>query len=299
VKRIETWASAYLGCEDTEYSRIAGRKWLLSAVARGMNPGCKVDTMIILEGAQGKGKSTAIAALVPVKSWFSDTPIPIGDKDGYVALKGKWIYEMSELASLRRADLDKAKAFFSSSTDSYRPPYGREMVAVPRSVVFAGSVNLGEYLQDSTGARRFWPLKCGTIDTTSLRDDRDQLWAEAVAVYNAWIERGSLESECLWYPRLNEVPMFEREQREREVPSPWAAKVGTWVESEKAKAILKKKGYLLIDDVASGALDIEIRDVDHSTHCALGVMMIREFGWDKKRVKVGATRTWGYCPKAV
>lgn len=296
--RIDTWLTTYLGVEDSPYVRSVGRKWLISAVARGFQPGCKVDTLLILEGGQGVGKSTALRIMATGAgdpAWFSDTPIPIGEKDAYVALRGKWIYELAELASLKKADLDKAKAFFSAPIDSYRPPYGREQVSVPRTCVFAGTVNLGEYLHDSTGGRRFWPVKVGVIDLQALQADRDQLWAEAVAVYKAWLDRGSPQSACLWWPSPEETAVFEAEQSDREVPHPWTEIIAQWAGSQRCKDLLRK-GYVTIGDVASSALAIADKDIGPSEATAIGIILARHLKWMKKRTLINGVRVRVYVP---
>jgi putative DNA primase/helicase len=306
VERIDTWLSFYLGVENNPYSRAVGRKWLISAVARAFHPGSKVDTVLILEGPQGEGKSTALRVLGtgrpseggPQRTWFSDSPIPIGDKDAFVNMRGKWIYEMPELASMKKADLDKVKAFLSAPTDSYRPPYGREQVTVPRTCVFAGTVNLGEYLHDSTGARRFWPVKIGVIDIGALTDDRDQLWAEAVAVYKAWVKRGMPQSECLWWPSPEERSVFEKEQSDREVTHPWNERIASWLQCGRARELTKVKGYLLTSEIATHALDIADKDLDVPNATMIGVIMTREVKWTKRRFMLNRARVYGYVPPA-
>lgn len=298
TQRIDEWLVRYLGVEDTPYARSVGRKWLISAVARAYKPGTKVDTLLVLEGPQGKGKSTALRMLVPEPTWFSDTPIDIGNKDAFVAIRGKWIYELAELASLKKTELDKMKAFFSAPADSYRPPYGREQITVPRTCIFAGTVNLGEYLHDSTGARRFWPVKVGAIDIGALIADRDHLWAEAVAIFRSWVERGAPQSECLWWPAPEELPLFEKEQSEREVTHPWVDRVATWLKTGKAKDLAKTKGYLLTSDIASIALDIPDKDLDQSKATQIGIIMQREMKWTKRRFSLNGARVWGYVPPA-
>jgi putative DNA primase/helicase len=157
------------------------RAWLIQAVARALNPGCKADTVLILRGRQGSGKSTSLSILGG--DWFRDTPIDLASKDRFSALQGAWIYELAELDSLRRAEAQTLKAFVSSQRDSYRPSYGRNTRDVPRTTVFAGTTNDDEFLQDATGSRRWWVIETTTCDAQTLRQDRDQLWAEAVHAY--------------------------------------------------------------------------------------------------------------------
>lgn len=294
--RLETWLHRYLGCPDTQYTRIVGRKWILSAVARGFVPGCSAHHVMILEGPQGLGKSTAIAALVPVRSWFSDSAIDINSKDAYLALNGKTIVELAELAALKRTELERVKAFFTSPIDTYRPPYCRENIAVPRTCVFAGTVNLGEYLSDSTGARRFWPVRCGVIDTEGLREDSEQIWAEAAALYKSWVDRGKPQSECLWWPSLTEVPLFEAQQAEREVQNPWTESIAIWVASERGSGMARSKGYLTCADVARGALMISDKDLTTSALNTIAVVLGKDLKWIKRRIATAGAKSWGYFP---
>ena len=155
VPRVDRWLEDYVSVRPTsgEHAglvRSVARKWLVSCVARAMQPGCKVDTMLILEGRQGIGKSRA------------------------------------ELDALLRRETSTVKAFVSRSIDRFRVPYGRVPEDVPRSVVFAGTVNHGSYLSDTTGNRRYWVVRCeGTLDVDGLRATRDALWAEATLLYKA------------------------------------------------------------------------------------------------------------------
>jgi putative DNA primase/helicase len=181
VERISSWCSRYLGAPDDRVTQAMGRAWLIQAVARAMQPGCKADTVLIMRGPQGSGKSTSLSILGG--DWFRDTPIDLASKDRFSALQGAWIYELAELDSLRRAEAQTLKAFVSSQRDSYRPSYGRNTRDVPRTTVFAGTTNDDEFLQDATGSRRWWVIETTACDAPALREDRDQLWAEAVHVY--------------------------------------------------------------------------------------------------------------------
>lgn len=181
VERISTWCSRYLGAPADRVTQAMGRAWLVQAVARALKPGCKADTVLILKGRQGSGKSTSLAILGG--EWFRDTPIDLASKDRFSALQGAWIYELAELDSLRRAEAQTLKAFVSSQRDSYRPSYGRNTRDIPRTTVFAGTTNDDEFLQDATGSRRWWVVETTSCDAEALRHDRDQLWAEAVHAY--------------------------------------------------------------------------------------------------------------------
>jgi len=197
--RIESWTSTYLGAEPTAFNHTIGALWLISAVARIYRPGVKADHMLILEGPQGARKSTAIKVLAG-EEWFTDELPELGSKDAALHMQGVWIVEIAELDAIGRAEVSRIKAFLTRTTDRFRPPYGRYTVEVPRQCVFAGTVNPDTYLRDETGNRRFWPLRCGTIDIAALARDRDQLWAEAVHRFRAgaiwWIDDPALLAEA-------------------------------------------------------------------------------------------------------
>jgi predicted P-loop ATPase len=182
TSRIDTWLTTYLGAEDNELNRAVGRKVLIAAVRRARSPGCKFDTILVLEGeVQGRGKSTALRDLAGDEN-FSDAEILSADqRTQQEQVRGVWIYELAELAGLRKADVERVKQFASKTCDSARPAYGRSRVDQPRRCIFIGTTNDSKYLQDATGNRRFWPVTTDKIDLDALRRDRDQLWAEAAA----------------------------------------------------------------------------------------------------------------------
>lgn len=184
VPRINTWLSRYLEAKAPEpYLSAISRKVLVAMVARVMRPGVKFDTVLILEGSQGVGKSTVIRKLVG-DEWFSDAHIEIKDKDAVLAMRGVWAVELGELSSLRKADVDQLKEFMSRTTDRIRVPYGHRTEAFPRQCVFIGTTNSSEYFRDPTGNRRFWPVTVGNCDFEGVARVRDQLFAEAKWYYD-------------------------------------------------------------------------------------------------------------------
>jgi hypothetical protein len=184
VERIRTFFSNYFNSPEEEAYLVAvGENWLTSLVARAFQPGCKADNMLILEGAQGIGKSRALRALGG-EYYRESTVHDLGNKDFIQNMCGAWIYDINELRALKRSDHATIKSLLSSCEDSIRLPYGRLTTTLKRSCVIVGTTNEVAYLSDDSGARRFWPVRCGyTVEVDMLERDRGQILAEAVARY--------------------------------------------------------------------------------------------------------------------
>lgn len=190
VPRVDTLFVDYLGAPDTEYVRAVTRKTLVAAIARVKNPGCKFDTVLILNGPQGTGKSTLFARLAG--AWFSDalTLTDMRDKTGAEKLQGYWILELGELAGMRKMEVETVKGFLSRTDDKYRAAYARTVESHPRQCIIVGSTNAENgFLRDVTGNRRFWPVPIsGDTDKRSWHmSDTDvaQVWAEALHHHTA------------------------------------------------------------------------------------------------------------------
>ena len=208
-----------LNCEASTLNLQLLRRWFVSAVARPSSPGCKVDTVLILHGRQGTWKSSFFRVLS--EPWFVDSAMDVRNKDAYMTLQGAWLLEWPELDSMTRRDAPAIKAFITSPTDAYRRPYDRYTVKVPRGCVIVGTTNQAEFLNDDTGARRFWPIHVSGVDLVALAAQRDQLWAEAVAAYDAGEK---------WYLVDGEGDGLSSVHESFSVSDPWASRVLGWAE---------------------------------------------------------------------
>jgi putative DNA primase/helicase len=190
-RRLDRWLQESLGAADTEYVRAVGRAWLVSAMARAFQPGCKADHLLLLEGGQGIGKSSALALVGG--AGYKDLTFSAHDKDAMQDLRGAWVVEYSELSGLGKRDDEWLKGHIARAVDTYRASYGRESLDHPRACVLAGTTNPqgdGRYLRDSEN-RRYWPVACEASATTLrarlgwLASNRDQVLAEALSAYRA------------------------------------------------------------------------------------------------------------------
>jgi putative DNA primase/helicase len=199
VERINTAPSELLRVAESDVRPLHGlylRRWLISAVARAYEPGCKVDGVLVLTGPQGSYKSSFFRVLGegPGPGYVMDSPVEVGAKDGMQVLSGSWIVEWAELEDLIKSKAaGTVKAFITSATDTYRPSYGRCTTSVPRRCAIGSSTNVTQFLYDDTGNRRFYVVPNGVIEINRVLELRDQLWAEAVAAYRAgeiwWLTR--------------------------------------------------------------------------------------------------------------
>lgn len=184
--RLDTLFHDYLGAVDEPYTRAVCRKSFVAAVARAMHPGCKYDYVPVLIGRQGLGKSTLLAKMA--KEWFSDSFSSFDGKDALEGIQGKLLIELAEMTGYTRSEENMIKQFLSRTSDFFRMPFGRRAAEFPRQCVFFGSSNDHEFLKDSTGNRRFWPVDVGKCPVQKsiwedLPHEVDQIWAEAVAKF--------------------------------------------------------------------------------------------------------------------
>lgn len=219
--RLEDWLGDVLAVRKTAYSAAVGRNWLVSMIARAYRPGCQVDTMPVLEGKQGKGKSSTLEVLGG--EFYASTTDPFGGKDFLQSIIGVWLVEIPDLAGFSKRDHSHIIATVTQRTDRYRQSYGRRAGDYPRTCVLAATAETDDYLADSRGIRRFWPVRCGEtgdFNLDYLRSNRDHLFAEALHLYR----QGGAE----WWV----VPEKEarEEQQTRRDSDPWSERVLRYAE---------------------------------------------------------------------
>lgn len=287
VPRLDSLASRALA-SPTPMAGTMIRKWFISAVARAMRPGCKVDTVLVLVGAQGWRKSTFFGVLGG--AWFSDSHVDIGNKDAFLQFRSAWVLEWGEIERVTgRRGADEIKSILASRFDDYRPHYGRSMVRVPRSCVVVGTTNQEQFLDDETGSRRFWVLRVAQeIDAAALAAERDQLWAEARAAFDAGEE---------WWFDTAEDHERERTAEDHTIDSPWEQTLRTWIAEQ-------DRGDFLTTELLT-ALAIPVRDHD-DRRITRGVgRAMRRLGYHYQNVRavrggrqLGPVKAWVPKPDA-
>lgn len=281
--RLTHWLHAYVGAEDTPYARAVGVKWMVGAVARVMRAPreTKMDNVLILEAQQGAGKSTAFKILFD--PWFTDAAFEIGTPDGNLIIRGMWCVELAELDGFNRADASRSKAFFSRTSDRYRSPYGHRPITVVRQGVFAGSVNHSAYLKDDTGNRRYWSIAAGYIALDELREDRDQLWAEALHLYRAGTQ---------WWVSAGETVMFTEQQEQRYIGDAYEDKIRAWLDEPDTDSGGGKLMKVTVRQIMGSCLRLEVGKWTLPEQQRVGRIMAR-IGWPRRR-SGGGSREWVY-----
>ncbi len=216
VPRIRHAFADCWGAAEDDYTFAASRNFFVGLVARILQPGCQLDTMVVFEGAQGIKKSMALRVLGG--PWYATSYETVGSKDFLQGLRGKWLIEIAELQSFAKADIRAIKQTLSSPDDFYRKSHGHYVRTYPRECIFAGTTNVTDWGQDETGLRRFWPITCGEIRIDLLTANREQFFAEAVAGYRAGLT---------WW----EMPAITAEvQAERQHYDAWTSAILRWCE---------------------------------------------------------------------
>jgi hypothetical protein len=268
--RLGTWLTRYLGVEDAPWVREVAVKTLVAAVARAFAPGTKWDSMMVLEGPQGAGKSMAVHALAPDPAWTADMEFTNNDRAMSEIVSSVWVVETGELRGLARGDISQIKAFLSRTKDAFRPAYGRVVEHLDRQCILIGTTNSNDYLRDETGNRRFIPLvteKVGPLDVAGLVADRDQLWAEATHAYREGLS-------LRWQGETLEH--LQGEQEERLEGEPWEDPIMAHIRTRGIQCVQAR-------NLAADVLLLELSKIDLGVQRRIGAILRRN-GWEKRSV---------------
>ena len=263
--RIDSWLEDAFEAGASTYVQAVGKNVLIGAVARVMEPGCKMDNLLILEGAQGLGKTSAVRALAS-PAWYAEVTQAAGSTDFYQCLRGKWFVEFGDLAGMRHAEVNRLKQVLSSQADNYRASYAPTAKDHPRHNIFIATTNEEKYNVDATGERRKWPVRCNAVNLDYIIAMRDQLWAEALVRYQAGEK---------WHI----VPADEaREQQEQRFDvDPWEYPINRWLTTHDSNLT---SAYILAD-----CIGLELSKQRRQDQIRVGDIMKR-LGYENKRTRV-------------
>lgn len=320
---FEESADPMRGEQDAErYLEICGHHWLLSGVARVLNPGCQVDHVLLLEGDQGLYKTSALAALVPEKRFALTGKFDINDEQKTaLMLNGKWITILEEGDVFKRASNERIKHFITERENEFVPKYKNLRISVPRTCVFAATFNPRgneQYLTDESGNRRWWPIFLSRqIDVSRIMEERHQIWAEAVHIYNGrekCLEQGALNMKinveinveddpaaelycrpgkpCAkhrWWPDNAESVLFQAEQGARLKDDPWMYDVAKYLRERSDDQL--RNGFTA-SEALDWALKIEARDKHTQQNAERVGRVLARLGFVQKRVGKNRDRKW-------
>lgn len=295
VARLDRMAADHLNCEDTPLNAACIRKTMIAAVRRVRQPGCKFDTIPVLESDEGWNKSTAIETLAGKENFSDERIIGKDSREVQEQLAGVWFHENADLAGMKKAEVEAVKAYCSRTVDRARPAYGHFLKRQKRRSIDWGTTNNDAYLQSQTGNRRFWPLKMlKAIDLEKLRADRLQLWGEA-AHFESEGESLTL-AEAMW-------GAAGIEQEARRVRDPWESALarlpdleGTDVDDLTIIHRVGDQDYVATTDLFERVLNIPVKDQTRAHEMRLADVM-RMLGWQRaesRRVTIKGKRVQGY-----
>lgn len=297
---LDEWLIRGFGVEDIPMTRMFGRKWIIQTVARALGPGTKGDSVLVLTGAQGRGKSEGFNILCggdleDPSPMFSNTALSASDREASAQIRSILIYEIAELAGIRRRDAERVKNFITARSDNHRLPYKTHTTKILRRTSFVATTNHAAFLSDPTGNRRFWPVRViDFADWVWLRNHRGALWRAAVEAFEAgepcYFSRDQMEGVAAY------TADFEEED-------PWDVTIARWLQY--GRSAIPGHERMVIPDVfstaflARHALGLRESSLNRGTLGQIGRSMSKMAGWKRIRIAVGDVRprkrVWMYC----
>lgn len=278
VPRIHTALRKYAEASgNNSFIENISRKFFIAAVARALAPGCQVDTVLVLQGRQGGGKTSFVRALG--NGFHVETRLDLHSKDAVMVSTGNWLVELSEMASVKRGEVESVRAFITNKSDQIRLPYARAVTEYPRRCVFVGTTNAKNPLIDHEGNRRFWTVAVGKVDVPGLEQVRDQLWAEAVVAYRA--------GERWWLDDAEQI-IADEEARVFETENPYVEPIQAWLDKQRTRP-----KHLTSWEVATIILHIEASRIAPITNSLIAAAMDK-LQWKRERIRRGSSRVWAF-----
>lgn len=286
VPRVEDFLHVYMGAEDSPYTRAVSSYMWSAMAGRVMEPGVKCDMAPILVGAQGVGKSSGVAAMVPSINFFTEISFVEKEDDLARRMRGRLVAEIGELRGLNTKDLESIKAFVSRQQESWVPKYREFAVNYLRRIVFIGTTNADEFLADETGNRRFLPVKTTNVNVANIGQDCLQLWAEARDLFAlVGIQWRGMEN------------LVKDAHAEHTITDPWQGLVNAWLDEPYELTGIKPidRPHLRSYDVLVEGLRFDPKNIGKREEMRIG-KVLRARGFTRKKAKVGGVSANIYVP---
>jgi len=284
--RVSQFLERYCAAEASDYVRAVSEYMWTAMAGRVESPGIKTDMVPILVGAQGCGKSTAVAALVPYPEWFCEISFHERDEDTARKMRGRLVAEIGELRGLHTRERESIKAFITRTHEKWIPKYKEFATEYPRRLLFIGTTNQDEFLSDDTGNRRWLPVRVGTIDVEAIRKDRLQLWAEA---------RDLFRKQGVLYAKAEKLAGAVHV--DHAIEDPWQPIIAQWLDQPEGGfgEPPRCRRHVRIDDVLCKALRLEPRDIGRlqRARCAA---ILRAEGYERRKVREGDKTFYAFVP---
>jgi len=290
IERVELFAHVYWGVEDTPYTRALSRYIWTGLAGRCLVPGIKLEQVPVLVGLQGAGKTPGIMAMAPLEEFFVEVDLATRDDNLARTLRGKLVGELAELKGLRSREAESIKAWVSRRYEEWVPKYREHALQFPRRMMFFGTTNDDQFLDDDTGEKRWLPVEVGTVDVAGIEANREQLWAEGVAMFK---KRG-----IDWH----EAMVLAREEHWRfKYQDPWAEAIMTWLredamDSNEGPPRGEREEGWTASEILQGALGRSPGQVSRVDEKRLG-SVLRGLGYERFRMQAGGTRHWRWIRK--
>lgn len=284
VARVEAFCTLGWGWAASDYARAVGEYVWTAMAGRVLEPGCQADMAPILVGPQGAGKTSAIKAMVPDEDFYTTIPLDGHDDDTSRRLRGKLVGELEELRGLNSRHIEEIKAWITRTSEGWIPKYKEFESRFKRRLIFFGSTNDEEFLNDPTGERRWLPGRCGELGIDWIKAHRDQLWAEGAAKFMLggvmWDKAQKLAAE---------------EHHEFKVTDSWEASVLRWLKEPQINGQTPEEtGHVTTSEALSGAVSLPVQHHDRGKEMRMA-KVLRSLGWERKRVLVDGERRWAYA----
>lgn len=285
AKRCETFLSDHFGVADTPYHRAVSLYMWTAMAGRVLDPGCKCDMVPILVGDQGVGKSSMVSALVPSPRLMVEVSFNEAEDNLARKMRGKLIGEIAELKGLNSRDAESIKAFITRTHEKWIPKYREFESEYPRRLLFIGTTNEESFLADPSGARRYLPVRVGTIDVNAIRSIVELCWAEAAAIFTkhgiAWRKAEQLARQ---------------EHDEFRIVDPWEELIKQWLSDPLFdENDGKTRAFVTTSEILAGAVGLDLKHVGRREEMRAG-NVLRNLGYERRKIRVGTTTKWGYVP---